>query len=196
MTDGALMLLFRILNWRVSVAGCAFLTWACSGQSPEAAGAPAPSSTGVPSSQPPLATRFAGSYEVPVDLSLSAAAVFPIAELEWRIREAQASLSYDLPEELVGRTIRVDLAGDGQGETAHLTGESGTADCAISSNEVACNEVLSGLQPIDTDLATVKDLATRSFAGPAQQRVDVARQFAADPIGIVRINLQAPLPSD
>ena len=125
------------------------------------------------------------TYEVPVDPSLAAAAVFAITKVDWRASGSEASLSYDLPRELVGKNVSVELTGsvDASG-VAHLAGGAGTADCA-SVGAVVCHEVLSGLKPLQPDLAVVQSLAEASFAGSIQDRLDVARLFAGDPIGIL-----------
>jgi hypothetical protein len=143
---------------------------------------------------PPVGTRFAGTYEVPVEPTLAAAALFPISEVEWTLSGAEATLAYGLPRELLGKSLRVDfsgtLAADG---TAHLQGEAGVADCTVSASALVCNEQMSGLLPLEPDLATVENLAQDSYAGPASDRLEVAQLFVADPIGIARVDLSKPV---
>jgi hypothetical protein len=131
---------------------------------------------------PPVGTRFAGTYEV------------PISEVEWTLSGAEATLAYGLPRELLGKSLRVDfsgtLAADG---TAHLQGEAGVADCTVSASALVCNEQMSGLLPLEPDLATVENLAQDSYAGPASDRLEVAQLFVADPIGIARVDLSKPV---
>ena len=55
---------------------------------------------------------------------------------------------------------------------------------------------MKGLLPITPDLAVVESLAATEFAGPASMRLDVAKQFSVDPIGIVHVDLNAPVTPD
>ncbi|MES1187347.1 MAG: hypothetical protein ABUL60_26255 [Myxococcales bacterium] len=169
----------------------ALLACACGAAEPAASGAGGATSmaggTGV-------GTRFAGTYEVPVEPALAAAALFTVSQVEWTLSGTRARLTYDLPRELVGKALRVDFAGtlaaDG---TAQLLGEAGKADCSVQVSTVVCNEQMPGLMPLEPDLAAVEALAADSYAGPASDRLDVARLFGADPIGIARVDLSKPL---
>lgn len=49
-----------------------------------------------------------------------------------------------------------------------------------------------GLVPLAPDLAVVEKLAADFYSGPASDRLDVARLFEADPIGIARVDLTTP----
>ncbi len=140
---------------------------------------------------------YAGTYEVPVPAELQAAATYDVAEIEWVNAGGVVSLEYDLPEGLVGQKIRVRFTGvaaDGA-TSAELTGEVGTATCAIAKATVSCNETMSNLvfQP---DLTVIEALAATEYAGPAADRLDVAQRFQADPIGIVHIDLSKQVVDD
>jgi hypothetical protein len=169
----------------------ALLACACGAAEPAAAGAGGMTSM---AGGPAVGTRFAGTYEVPVEPPLAAAALFTVSEVEWTLSGSRARLAYDLPRELVGKTLRVDFAGplaaDG---TAQLLGDAGVADCSVQASTVVCNEQMPGLMPLEPDLATVEALAADTYAGPASDRLDVARLFSADPIGIARVDLSKPL---
>jgi hypothetical protein len=183
----------------------ALLACACGAKAPSSAsaggasggvaGSPGTSAAGsATAGGPGVGTRFAGSYEVPVDPALAAAAVFPLAELEWTVNGSDARLAYSLPPELVGKELRVDFSGTlAADNTAQLTGEAGTADCAIAATEVVCQEQMPGLLPLEPDLAVVEKLAQASYAGNAADRVAVAQLFGADPIGIARVHLAEPV---
>src|SRR5262249_13825301 len=76
-----------------------------------------------------------GTYEVPtVCAELASAAVYDVPEVEWRVGDGTAELSYDLPLGLVGEAIRVRFSGPvgASGAAAALGGEPGTAKCEVS----------------------------------------------------------------
>jgi hypothetical protein len=138
-----------------------------------------------------VAGKFAATYEVPVPAELADAAVFPVAEVEWSVVNGVATLEYDLPLGLVGKAVKVEFQGaaDAASTSASLTGPAGTADCTISPTTVVCNEQMSGLLPMSPDYAVIEELAATEYSGPAANRIDVAKQFAGDPIGIVHVDL-------
>lgn len=138
---------------------------------------------------------YAGTYEVPVSADLAAAATYDVAEIEWVVTGNSVELRYDLPMGLVGKKVRVDFAGsvDEAAGTAKLTSVIGDAKCTVGADTVSCTENMQGLLPLTPDLAVVEQLAATEFSGPASMRVDVAKQFSVDPIGIVHIDLTAPV---
>jgi len=168
----------------------ALLACACGGQDPSPAATGGSSAAG--NASPAAGTRFSGSYEVPVEPALSAAALFTLADVRWAVDGDTARLAYDLPRELIGKSLRVDFSGavasDG---SARLSGDAGSADCTIGAVSVVCQEDLQGLLPLEPDLDVVEALAKDDYAGPAADRLDVARRFAADPIGIAQVDLAA-----
>jgi len=155
-----------------------------------------PTSTS-PVAPPPASSEsaFRGSYEVPVPANLAAAAQYPVASIHWSVTQGVGRLTYDLPLDLVGRSIGLSFEGpiDASGGTATLTGNAGRADCVIDSASVVCHETMNGLSPLSPDYGVVEKLAAADYAGPAADRVDVAQRFAGDPIGIVHVDLAAPV---
>jgi hypothetical protein len=135
---------------------------------------------------------FHGTYEVPVPSALEAAATYDVPEVEWIVDGDDVELRYDLPRALVGKAFSLRFEGTISGSTAKLTGSPGTADCTLTATEVVCNESMTGLLPITPDYAIVEELAATEYPGPAADRLDVAKRFAGDPIGIVRIDLTTP----
>lgn len=135
------------------------------------------------------ATAYAGSYEVPVPPELAAAATYPVAEIEWSVVGGVATLEYDLPLGLVGTKVRVSFTGPVEGTNSKLTGPVGTADCTIGDAAVSCLENMDGLLPLATDMAVVEQVAATEYAGPVVDRVDIAKRFQGDPIGIVHVDL-------
>jgi len=178
-------------KWTVFVA---LLACACGGAEPAASGSGGTAGT---EARPAVGTRFAGTYEVPVEPALAAAALFPVSEVEWTLSGTEVRLAYALPRELVGKALRVDfsgaLAADG---TAHLLGDAGAAECTVDASAVVCHEQMPGLLPLTPDLAVIERLAGDSYAGPASDRLDVALLFKADPIGIARVDLSTPAESE
>jgi hypothetical protein len=134
---------------------------------------------------------YAGTYEVPVSADLAGAATFAVPEIEWTLAAGTATLRYALPRGLVGKTLRVDFSGavDTAAGTATLSGPAGTAACELRTGAVVCNEVMSGLLPLAPDYAVVEQIAQTDLAGLSAQRLEVAKQFAIDPIGIVHVDL-------
>lgn len=132
---------------------------------------------------------YRGTYEVPVPGALEAAATYDVAEVEWDVDGDAVELKYDLPRGLVGKEISLHFEGTLSGSTAKLSGAVGTAECTLTETEVVCNEVMAGLLPMTPDYAVVEDLAASEYTGPASDRLDVAKRFAGDPIGIVRVDL-------
>lgn len=138
---------------------------------------------------------FRGTYVVPTAPgSLAAAATFAVPEVEWTISGGVAELAYDLPLGLVGKDVRVTFSGPYQdGATSQLVGPPGTAACDAAAASVSCFEEMGGLKPLAPDLAVVEQLAAVEYAGPAADRVQVAQLFAADPIGVVEVDLGQPV---
>lgn len=138
---------------------------------------------------------FRGTYEVPVTSDLASAAIYDVAEVEWQIVGDTVTLEYDLPLGLVGADVRVEFTGpyDAGAASAQLTGLPGTADCTLSGTGISCLEHMSGLLPMAPDYAVIESIAQLEYAGPAAHRIEVAKQFAIDPIGIVRFDVTAPV---
>src|SRR5512139_591557 len=128
----------------------------------------------------PVSGQFAGVYEVPVTPELAAAATYAVAEVEWSVVNGTAKLEYDLPVGLVGGVVRVEFSGayDGSAANASLAGAAGTADCTIGQGGISCFETMHGLLPMNPDYALIEAAAASEYAGPAADRVEVARRFA------------------
>lgn len=135
--------------------------------------------------------EYPAVYEVPVPAELASAASYPVDTVEWEVRDGIASLKYDLPAGLIGKELRIEMEGpiDEDTQTASLTGVAGTATCEISAVGIECLENMPGLMPIEPDLELVEALAADQYDGPVADRLDVAKRFAGDPIGIVRFEL-------
>ncbi|MFO0612235.1 MAG: hypothetical protein U0414_06595 [Polyangiaceae bacterium] len=139
---------------------------------------------------------YAGTYEVPVPAGLESAATYKVDKVEWTVDGDAAELRYDLPLGLVGKSIGLSFKGSvaASGESASLTGSAGTAECTIAADEVVCNESMAGLLPLEPDYGVVEAHAATEYAGPVADRVDVAKRFAGDPIGIVHVDLTRAAP--
>lgn len=127
-----------------------------------------------------LSAAFVGSYSVPVsDPELAAEASYPVDRIQFRARAQTVKLAYDLPAELVGTKQRVSMRGSvGSDGEAVLQGPRGTARCEQVGAGWDCHETLPG---VSVDLAKVEE---RVGPGP---RLDVAKAFIVDPIGILHI---------
>lgn len=143
------------------------------------------------------ATRFRGTYTVPtVGPDLAAAATYDVPEVEWRVDGDTVTLDYDLPMGLVGKKVNVRFTGPIEGAAASLSGAPGTATCDVGSASVSCHEIMKGLLPLDPDYATIESIAAAEYKGPVQDRLDVAKSFSLDPIGVVNIDVSAPAGDD
>ena len=138
---------------------------------------------------------YAGTYEVPVSDELAEAATYPVDEVEWLVEDGVAQLRYDLPKGIVGKSIGLSFEGayDPDATTLKLEGAAGTATCTRDGSTIVCVEDMFGLLPLTPDYAVVEQLAADEYAGPAADRVEVAKRFAGDPIGIVHIDLESPI---
>ncbi len=167
----------------------AFILSSCSVEAPSPA--LAPSGTPDPTTE---SSTFVGTYDVPVPPTLTAAAAYPVREIRWSAAGGVARLSYDLPLDLVGKTIGLSFEGpiDPGAATVTLTGNAGTADCAIGADDVVCHETMTGLSPLAPDYSEIAALATSDYTGPSSDRIDVAQRFAGDPIGVVHVDLASP----
>lgn len=143
---------------------------------------------------------FPGVYIVPTidDPALAAAAVFPLDHVEWSVTGGIATLHYDLPPGLVGGDLDVTLTGPiepGQ-RVVYLSGPVGTGVCTATGKLVSCREEFTGLGtlPISTDV--IAQRAALEYPGPVDHRLEVASQFASDPIGVADFDLSMPLDDD
>lgn len=154
------------------------------------AGVSACSSSGT-ADAPVTPPTSSATYEVPVPATLAAAATFEVEDVKWSIDGGTARLAYNLPRGLVGRSLRVDFSGafDAATNTGTLVGDAGTAECTLVGSALRCNETMRGLLPIDADLSTVEAIAKTEYAGPVQDRLDVAKVFGGDPLGVLRADV-------
>lgn len=183
------MRLLRSASAMVSTAACALLLALPACAPDDGAGAGGGGSQAA-------SGAYKGTYEVPtVTANLASAAVYPVPEVEWSIVDGVAELSYDLPLGLVGAPLRVKFTGAlaASGTPSALAGEPGTASCDVANAAVVCHEIMRGLLPLTPDYAVVEQMAATEYAGPATDRLDVAKLFASDPIGIVKIDMNAPV---
>jgi hypothetical protein len=129
-----------------------------------------------------------------VPANLEAAAEYPVLNVRWSVSNGVARLNYDLPLDLVGRSVGLSFEGavDPQSSSVTLTGNVGTASCVVGTTTVVCHETMNGLTPLMPDYGVVEKLAAADYPGPVADRVSVTQRFAGDPIGIVTIDLTTP----
>jgi uncharacterized membrane protein YgcG len=147
----------------------------------------------------PTATgSYLGRYVVPTSSDLAAAASFAVSEVDWLVTGGAVTVEYALPVGLVGGTLRVSLGGSlpASASMAALSGVAGTGTCtATFSTIVTCSEALSDLGPLPISMDVVRQSASSGYAGPVADRVAVANVFSSDPIGVLEIDLDAPVSS-
>ncbi|CAN5915477.1 hypothetical protein BH11MYX2_BH11MYX2_40420 [soil metagenome] len=147
----------------------------------------------------PLQTgSYVGTYTVPTDPQLEAAATFAVDRVRWELSGTALQLDYDLPIGLVGGSVRVRLTGTlaAGAKTLELTGELGTGTCTAVGAVVTCREDLAGIGPMPISSEVVAQRAANEYAGPASDRISVANIFGSDPIGFVTLDTSAPVGSN
>lgn len=149
-----------------------------------------------PQPLPLTSGRFTGAYRVPTtDAGLATASTFTVPRVDWVIDGAIARLDYPLPVGLVGGDLTIRLEGSiepGATEVV-LVDEVGTGTCTATAHIVTCSERFVGLGTLPISLAVVEQVAAAEYAGPASDRLEIANQFASDPIGVVEIDLDSPI---
>ncbi|NVB82895.1 MAG: hypothetical protein HOV81_31245 [Kofleriaceae bacterium] len=139
--------------------------------------------------------HYVGLYRVPtVTPDLEAAATFPIDSADWIISGDTVTLHYDLPIGLVGGDVEVTLTGTfaAGAKSVDVSGPAGTGACTRDANIVTCLETFTGLGTLPVSMEVVERAATAGYAGPTQDRIDVATVFGSDPIGVLEFDLDRP----
>ncbi len=148
---------------------------------------------------PLVSGDFIGTYRVPVEPALEAAAIFPVGHVEWLVVDGMVTLHYDLPVGLVGGVLDVDFVGPiaAGDRVAHLTSVNGTGTCTAVGTVISCLERFANLGPLPISTALVEQTAALEYAGPVADRTRVAMLFGGeDPIGIVEFDITHPAPDD
>jgi hypothetical protein len=134
--------------------------------------------TGAPAGATDLPEDFTGPgvYTVPA----VPAAQFPIATVKIEQEDDGVSLYYELPADLAGEPVHVELHGklDGAG-SLQLSGAMGTSTCTVSPGQIVCDEHLSGL----------RGEPTSPKLPPAGPQRTAAQSFITDPIGRLTVVL-------
>lgn len=138
--------------------------------------------------EPPHADIPGGDYAVPVPPELQPYATYPVGDISLCSNGAGIELGYSLPALLVGRAERVSFAGAFDETTGAfvLTSEDGTSTCVVQRPEWSCVEEFTG---IVVDLDEVAKETEGLDAAEAAARLEVARLFANDPIGLLDFSL-------
>jgi hypothetical protein len=130
-------------------------------------------------------------YRVPVsDPALAALANYPISVKTQRV-DGTIRVHYDMPVALVGAAnVAVDLVGTDTGTIIKVAGAAGLGKCIASEASLICNERLPGVR---VDLVGVRRQAVLDGLSPTEvdMRVEIARRFIIDPIGIMRAQFAA-----
>lgn len=153
----------------------------------------------VPSDPLPVATgAYVGSYHVPADPALVAAATFQIDSVEWTVLGDALTLHYNLPRGLVGGTLGVTLGGTlaPGATTLSLASASGTGSCVATTTKITCQEIFGDLGTLPISMAVVEQIAAQQYGGPVVDRTRIASIFSSDPIGTVDIDLTTPAVGD
>ena len=131
--------------------------------------------------------RLDGVYSVPVsEPSLEPFASQPVV-VDWRETNGRYRMDYDFPSDLTGVSQRVSFEGSLTGDgTIQLTGDLGSASC--ESDPLGTSFVcIERFPQLAFDLERLeRDFERRGLpADEIAQRIEVARLFQSDPIGIL-----------
>lgn len=138
------------------------------------------------------AIRLDGVYTVPVtEPSLEPFASQPVV-LDWREANEEFRMDYDFPTDLTGVSQRVSLEGGLTREgTIELAGDLGSATCTpdASRTTFVCTE---RLPQMAFDLQRLqRDFERRGLpSSEIARRLEVARVFQSDPIGILEFAVE------
>ena len=140
-------------------------------------------------SLPVLANGY-GAYTVPVPPELAPYATFMLNDSNVMSDSTGVVVSYDLPAELVGPNHpTIILSGkQRQGGIMILEGKYGEASCFTRAEKVEC---IVQYDDLEIDLAGVESILNQRIADPHERelRLQVAKIFSGEPVGIVEINL-------
>ncbi|MFO0677171.1 MAG: hypothetical protein U0169_11610 [Polyangiaceae bacterium] len=148
-----------------------------------------------------VVTRVDGVYTAPTRADLADVAANPVKDVKWKLEDGEATLSYDLPAELVGDTsTEISMTGPLDRATGSytMTGALGTATCtptlqADGGTSMHCVEVMPEL---NVDLVATEAALAARVADPVERarRLEVAVGFAHEPIGFVDFEIPNSLP--
>jgi hypothetical protein len=127
-------------------------------------------------------------YSVPVSEELAPYATFKIKNYEIKKANGVLTVSYDLPQELVGKKgLTISLKGkfSSEAETITLHGPKGEADCTVpEKNVLVCAIEMKDLAINSVSVTRfLTGLSTSSAEFEARQKV--AEQFLGEPAGII-----------
>ena len=135
-------------------------------------------------------------YRVPVSPLLAPYAQFQLQGFELSHQGSRLSLKYNLPLELMGKSVEIKMSGvigttsgatsGAIGKRAHyfLNGPHAHATCVSSSSGQSCQVKYKNL-PMDSQAVDTFLQATAQSSEEYQARTQVAQIFGADPIGVV-----------
>ena len=139
-------------------------------------------------SLPVLADAY-GTYTVPVPPELAPFAQFVLNDSQITSDNTGVVVSYDLPIELVGPNHPTIVLGGKQrpGGIMILQGEYGDASCFTRAEKVEC---IVQYEDLEIDLAGVERILAARNIGPHERelRLQVAKIFSGEPVGIVEIS--------
>ncbi len=143
-----------------------------------------------------FALQAAVTYTVPVPAELEAFATFPNLPARYVQEGTQITVSYRLPEELVGnQTTVIALRGEMKNPREfRLKGEHGDARCQSAHQRLNCIVEYKDL-PIDERALGL--FIEQKFPERVEQlaRLEVARLFSGEPIGVITAQVPAYSPA-
>jgi hypothetical protein len=124
-----------------------------------------------------------GVYSVPVPPELEPYASYPVDDITLCWTGSAVQLGYSLPALLVGKKQRVSFTGsyDEPSGDFVLASDDGTATCTPA-DVWSCAEIFTG---IEVDLEEVAEEVEDLDPVEAQARLEVAKRFEVDPIGLL-----------
>jgi hypothetical protein len=126
-------------------------------------------------------------YVFPTTPGQQPLATFNLTNFSFSRSGNQITISYDLPQQLVGypnMTITLTGTTDNSSAPTELTGNRGTASCTSQDLNLVCQVTYRNL---NIDLAKTDSFLrnTVSNASELQTRLDIASEFSSEPVGVV-----------
>ncbi len=132
--------------------------------------------------------NFKASYEVPVANApdLLEFALYEIPDIRIRSSQNHMELKYELPQHLVGTELGSITF---EGTPDNLVSPFGKATCVKDQCELIYNEKLSKV--LQARMPEIEELIRNDFdSATAAKKIEVARRFAGDPIGIIHYEVE------
>jgi hypothetical protein len=131
--------------------------------------------------------KITGTYQVPVvDEKLKPFAKFSVL-IKQEIKNDELVTKYDLPLALTGEEKEIIVTGSSEPGAPPMSGEFSTGTCSDTAHQRACTMVYNQNLKINESAAAAYLNSLNLPDEELQMRLQVAREFSGDPIGVLII---------